>query len=118
MNKQYKLLLRNLKLSKNETDVFNSLKEIVKLYDYAEYKDDILSNPYFKLILTEVVDEVVFDLININKSIINKLIDINHEISNIKENSDIYHQLKLAKIECDILINEINGKISKMKSII
>ena len=115
----YSILFEKLKNSKNEEEVYHNLKEILKSCNISNYKSDILNNPYFRLLIPDIVNEVLEDLNNIKKSIRTEIFAIDDELSKIISNSDNENvdKLKELKRECISLIFEVEEREKDLKSL-
>jgi len=109
---EFELAIDNLKYSKTEDEILSHLTFIVKGFNISLYKDILISNPYYKSLLEDVKEDVLFDL--------NKLKEvIEEEISSIddvlkKEDST---KLRDLKGDCISLSYEIDNKILEIKSL-
>jgi hypothetical protein len=106
--------LESLKNCKTEEEILIHLTFIVKGFDISLYKDILLSNPYYKDLLIDVREDVLFDL-NKLKEVIKEEISSIEEI--IKKDGDS-SKLKDLKGDCISLSYEIDRKISEIKSLI
>ena len=111
---EFELAIDNLKSSKTEDEILSHLTFIVKGFNISLYKDILLSNPYYKSLLEDVKEDVIFDL--------NKLKEVlEEEISSIddvlKKEGDST-KLRDLKGDCISLSYEIDNKISEIKSLI
>jgi predicted component of type VI protein secretion system len=115
----YSILSEKLKNSKNEEEVYHNLKEILKSCNISNYKSDILDNPYFRLLIPDIVNEVLEDLNNIKKSIRTEIFAIDDELSKIISNinDENIDKLKELKRECISLIFEVEERERDLKSL-
>ena len=105
--------IESLKSSKTEEEILTHLTFIVKGFDISLYKDILLSNPYYKDLLIDVREDVLFDLNKLKE-------EIKEEISSIEEiiKTDVdSSKLKDLKGDCISLSYEIDRKISQIKSL-
>jgi hypothetical protein len=106
-------LLLKLNQSKSEEDILNILKEIVKQYHLPLFKDRIISNPYFKSLMPDVIEIVNNDIDIIRGAIIDEIFEIDNELDRIIGDLDLIedqNKLKELKRECISLIKEIDKK--------
>jgi hypothetical protein len=59
---EFELAIDNLKYSKTEDEILSHLTFIVKGFNISLYKDILISNPYYKSLLEDVKEDVLFDL--------------------------------------------------------
>jgi hypothetical protein len=114
----YLKLFEKLKNSKNEEEVYHNLKEILKSCSINSYRSDILDNPYFRVLIPDIVNEVIEDLNNIKRSIETEVLRIDSELSKIlhTDNKDV-DKLKDLKRECISLIVEVEVRESDLRSL-
>ena len=110
---QYEKILEKLKSSYTEEDIIENLTKIVKGFSVHFFKDDLFQNPFYKLLLVDIKNDVLVDLFEIKKSILNEMDSIS---SSIKISNDVYRLIQL-KIECKLLLTEIEIKIEEIESI-
>jgi len=116
MNKtreQYEKVLEKLKSSYTEEDIIENLTQIVKGFSVHIFKKDLIKNPFYKLLLVDIKNDVLQDLFEIKKSILN---EIDLITSRIKLGDDVDKLIRL-KIECKLLLTEIEIKIEEVESI-
>ena len=82
---EYKGDLSELLSSKTEEEVSDKLLKIIKSYGVDVYKNDIISNPYFKLIASELKEIVISELKEINSRLKSELNSIKEELKNISK---------------------------------
>ena len=70
---QYEKILEKLKFSYTEEDIIENLTQIVKGFSVHFFKDDLFQNPFYKLLLVDIKNDVLVDLFEIKKSILNVL---------------------------------------------
>ncbi len=110
-----------LKKSQNEEEVSSNLTLILKHCSVNEYRDDILSNPYFKSILPDIRDIVCDDIDLIRTALDKEIKEIDIELNKIityLEFSEEVNKLKDLKRECISLIYEIDERKKDLKSLI
>jgi hypothetical protein len=117
--KDYSILFEKLKSSKNEEEVYSNLKEILKSCYIEDYKSDLLDNPYFRVLIPDIVNDVLEDLNNIKRSIRTEIFAIDDELSKIISdinNPDI-DRLKELKRDCISLIFEVEEREKDLRSL-
>jgi hypothetical protein len=110
---QYEKILEKLKSSYTEEDIIENLTKIVKGFSVHVFKDDLFENPFYRYLLVDIKKDVLEDLFEIRKSILNEMDSIDSSIK-IGNNIDKLIQLK---IECQLLLTEIEIKIEEIESI-
>ena len=110
---EYEELLKELNSSLTEDEIIENVTKIVKTFSVHFYKDDLVQNPYYKSLLSEIKSEVLGDLYEIKNAIINEMYLIGERI---KEGEDVDRLIQL-KVECQLLLLEINIKIEETKTI-
>ena len=110
---EYEELLKELNSSLTEDEIIENITKIVKTFSVHFYKDDLVQNPYYKSLLSEIKSEVLGDLYEIKNAIINEMYLIGERI---KEGEDVDRLIQL-KVECQLLLLEINIKIEETKTI-
>jgi hypothetical protein len=111
---EFENALEILKSSNTEEEILSNLNFIVKGFNISLYKDILLSNPYYKDLLTDVREDVLFDL-NKLKEVVEEEISSINEI--IKKDGDSI-KLRDLKGDCISLSHEIDKKILDIKSLI
>jgi hypothetical protein len=113
----YKLAFDNLLSSKTEEEVSDKLLKIIKSYEVDVYKNDIISNPYFKLIASELKEIVISELKEIKSHLKSELYAVKEELKKIKSDSKDKEVIKLKslKSDCLLLISELNNRIDDLK---
>ena len=111
--KEYEKVLDKLKSSYTEEDIIENLTHIVKGFSADIFKEDLVHNPFFKSLLIDIKDDVIGDLFEFKKSIEDEIDLIN---TGIKDGDDVDKLIQL-KIECKLLLNEVEVKIEEVKSI-
>lgn len=111
---EYEELLGKLKSSYTEEDIIKNLTLIVKGFSIFLYKEDLTQNPFYKSLLVDIKEEVLSDLYEIKKSILNEMESIGIRIDEDKNDIDSLIQLK---VECQLLLLELNLKIEEVESI-
>jgi hypothetical protein len=77
------------------------------------FKEDLVQNPFYKSLLVDIKSDVLEDLYDIKKSILNEMDLI---ASGIELGDDVDKLIQL-KIECKLLLTEIEIKIEEIESI-
>ena len=110
--REFNNLFESLSNSKNEEEVYQTLKRILKESSSLLYKDKILENPYFRSLIPEVREDVLFD-INLIKETINEEIQaIDEELIKSLKDDRISDQRKLKELkrECIALLYEVDER--------
>jgi hypothetical protein len=110
---QYEKVLEKLKSSYTEEDIIENLTQIVKRFSVHIFKEDLVQNPFYKSLLIDIKSDVLEDLYDIKKSILNEMDLIT---SGIELGDDVDKLIQL-KIECKLLLTEIEIKIEEIESI-
>ena len=110
---EYEKLLDQLKSSYTEEDIIENLTLIVKGFSVHFYKVDLTQNPFYKSLLVDIKSDILGDLLDIKKSILNEMDLID---KGIKEGSEIDKLIQL-KVECQLLLTEVISKIKEIESI-
>jgi hypothetical protein len=103
-----------LKSSKTEDEILSHLTFIVKGFNISLYKDILLSNPYYKDLLIDVKEDVLFDLEKLKEVVKDEISSIDEVLK--KEGDST--KLRELKGDCISLSYEIEKKISEIKSLI
>jgi hypothetical protein len=121
MSDKYKNLYETLLTSQSEEEAFNNLKNILKQCSTSEYKKDIISNPFFKSLLPDVIESVYSDIKVLEESLNKELKNIDKELVKIENDKEFFPQvkrLKELKRECISLIYEIDERKKELNSLI
>ena len=110
---EYEKILEKLKSSYTEEDIIENLTYIVKGFSVHMFKEDLIQNPFYKSLLIDIKSDILGDLFGFKKSIEDEVDLINTGI----ESGDDVDKLIQLKIECKLLLNEIEVKIDEVKSI-
>ncbi len=110
---EFDQVMDDLKSSKTEEEIFKHLTFIVKGFNMSLYKDILLSNPYYKDILIDVKEDVLFDLEKLKEVVKEEISSIDDIIK--KEDSKKIQDLRG---DCLSLSYEIDRKISEIKSLL
>jgi hypothetical protein len=110
----YKGDLSELLSSKTEEEVSDKLLKIIKSYGVDVYKNDIISNPYFKLIASELKEIVISELQEINSRLKSELNSIKEELKKISKDKEV-NNLKSLESDCHLLISELDNRIDDLK---
>jgi hypothetical protein len=112
-SEEFNFLIEKLESSKNEEEVYQNLKRLLKESNSKYYKDKILENPYFKSLVVDVREDVLNEISTIRKSLEKEIQSIDNEIirllSEDKNNSNI-DKFKSLKRDCISLIYEIDDR--------
>ncbi len=117
--RDYKIDLSELLSAKNEEEVSNKLLKIIKSYGVDIYKNDIISNPYFKSLASEIKEIVISELKEIKSHLKVELDGVEEELKKIKSSDspdkETNKQLKSLKSDCLLLISELDDRIDDLK---
>lgn len=111
----FKQDLKKLMSAQNEEEVLECLLRIIKVYNVYTYKDSILTNPYFKMLIPELKEKVLKELNKLRKSISSEIKNIDGDLEIIETESDPdlaqqVERLKQLRHDCMLLINEVDEK--------
>lgn len=101
-------IIECLEQSTTEKDIMENLTKIVKGFSVSQYKNRILSNPYFKSLISDVKNIVSKDIKFYRESIKEEIEEIDKELSN-SENKYI-DKLKSLRRDCVSLLYEIDQR--------
>lgn len=112
-SEEFNFLIEKLESSKNEEEVYQNLKRLLKESNSKYYKNKILENPYFKSLVVDVREDVLNEISTIRKSLEKEIKSIDDEIirllSEDKNNPNI-DKFKSLKRDCISLIYEIDDR--------
>jgi hypothetical protein len=111
---RYEELLKNLKNSYTEEEIVDTLTGIVKRFHTDVWKEMIFSNPYYKSLFEDIKLDILSNLDDIKGNILKEIDSIDKEIRDGKVNLNQFIQLK---VECQLLLVEVDYKIEELKSI-
>lgn len=101
-------IIECLEQSTTEKDIMENLTKIVKGFGVSQYKSRILSNPYFKSLISDVKSIVSKDIEFYRESIKEEIEEIDKELSN-SENKYL-DKLKSLRRDCVSLLYEIDQR--------
>lgn len=110
---EFSFLLEQLESSKNEEEVYQNLKRILKESNSKFYKNKILENPYFKSLVVDVRKDVLDEISIIRDSLTKEIKSIDDEIIKLlseDKNSPNIDKFKSLKRDCISLIYEIDDR--------
>jgi arsenate reductase-like glutaredoxin family protein len=113
----YEKTLSELMSVKNEEDAIKSLLKIVKGHNINVYKNDMYENPYFKALLPEVANSVIFEIKEIRNSLSDEINSIDSEFFKNLDQETI-DELKAIKRDCVTLIVELDDRLNGLNSLI
>lgn len=111
---EFERAVETLKSSNTEDEILIHLTFIVKGFNISLYKEILLSNPYYKSLLVDVKEDVLFDLKKLKKVVEEEILSIDDVLK--KEGDSI--KLRELKGDCLSLSYEIDNKILEIKSLI
>jgi hypothetical protein len=110
---EYQKILKELNQSNTEEDIISNIEKIVKGFSVDFYREDLTKNPFYKSILLEIKEDVLEDLYKIRQTILDEMESIHNSIL---EGNDVDKLIQL-KVECQLLLIELDYKIEDIKSI-
>jgi hypothetical protein len=110
---EFDIAVEKLKSANTEEDITKEITFIIKGFNISLYKDILLSNPYYRDILIDVKEDVIFDLEKLKEVVIDEISSIEDIIK--KEDSKKIRDLMN---DCLSLLYEIDRKISDIKSLL
>ena len=111
---KYEEFVVELKNSYTEEDIINIITKIVKRFSSELWREMIFSNPYFKSLFEDIQSIILDDLDDIRNNILKEIDSIDKEIRG--GNVDVHKFIQL-KVECQLLLMEVDFKIEELKSI-
>ena len=115
-SKKLEEVIDSLEKSTTEEEIVKNLTKIVKGFNVSLYKKIILSNPYYKSLISDVKDEVKKEISIIRESIVEEITEIDNEIS--KPDNKYLDKLKDLKRECVSLLYEIDEREKDINKLI
>lgn len=116
---EYVLAWSELLSAKTEEEVSNKLLKIIKSFGVDVYKNDVISNPYFKSLASELKEIVISELKEIKSHLKVELSSVKEELKKIKlsdsPDKETNKQLKSLKNDCLLLISELDDRIDDLK---
>lgn len=109
------VIIECLEQSTTEKDILENLTKIVKGFSVSQYKSRILSNPYFKSLITDVKNTVSKDIEFYRESIKEEIEEIDKELSN-SENKYV-DKLKSLRRDCVSLLYEIDQREKDLRDL-
>jgi hypothetical protein len=106
-------LLEKLYNSQNEEEVIKNLKKIIKSFNVSSYKEKIMSNPYFSLLISEIKGDILFEIGLLRDNIEYEIRTIDDTLGKTTNIND-FNTLKDLKRECLCLLYEINDRINDL----
>lgn len=120
---EYEIILSDLKLSQNEEDVIKHITKIIKGFTSDYYKNDLYDNPYFRSLVPEIKELIFSELEVLKSNLKEEIVAIEYEIAKLNKigitsinDSDI-SKLRELKIECLILIKELENRLEDLNSL-
>ena len=118
-NKELNLLMS----AQNEEEVLSILLKIIKIYNVSTYREAILSNPYFKMLIPELRDKVLQELNKLRKSIYKEIKTIDEDLEHYQDDISPDLQIQIDKLkklrqDCMLLINEVDEKKSELENLL
>lgn len=102
-----------LHCSSNEEEVIINLKRIIKSFNVSSYKERLMDNPYFSLLISEIKGDILFEIGLVRDNIELEIRNIDDTLSKPINVND-FNRLKDLKRECIGLLYEINNRINDL----
>ena len=104
-------LFEKLYNSNNEEEVILNLKNIIKGFNVSNYKEQVMSNPYFSVLIKDIKGDILFEIGLVKDSIELEIKTIDDTLSKPISIGD-FNRLKDLKRECMGLLYEVNDRIN------
>ncbi len=101
-------LIGELNKAKTEEDIIEYLSLIVKGFNVYEYKEVILSNPFYKSLIPDIKKDIFSEISVLRKSLEDEIDEIEKELNKVDNESS--EKLKSLKRDCISLIYEIDER--------
>lgn len=114
----YKIAWSELLSAKTEEEVSEKLLKIIKSFGVDVYKNDVISNPYFKSLASDIKEVVISELKEIKSHLSIELDGVKEEFKKIKSSDSTdkeTNKLKSLKNDCLLLISELDDRIDDLK---
>jgi hypothetical protein len=106
-------LFDKLHSSDSEEEVIKNIKWIIKSFDVSKYKDRLMCNPYFSLIVSDIKGDILIEIGSVKNAIELEIKSIDEKL-NDTINIDDFYKLKELKRECISLLYTINDRINDL----
>lgn len=113
IKEEFNFLFEKLEKSKNEEEVYQNLKKILKESNSKFYKTKILENPYFRSLIVDVKEDVLNEISLIREALNEEVKSIDSEIFKLlaKDNKNPnIDKLKELKRDCISLVYEVDAR--------
>lgn len=120
---EFNELVGILMKSNTEVDIIKNLKYLIKNKTSEFCSSEVLKNPYFKSLIPEIKDEIIYEIEDIKSEIDSEVDMIELEIENLnKKNIDKSYDkfildLESLKRDCISLIYEIEDRKREINSL-
>jgi len=120
---EFNELVDILMKSNTEVDIIKNLKYLIKNKTSEFCSSEVLKNPYFKSLMPEIKDEIIYEIEDIKSEIDSEVDMIELEIENLnKKNIDKSYDkfildLESLKRDCISLIYEIEDRKREINSL-
>jgi len=115
----YKIAWSELLSAKTEEEVSEKLLKIIKSFGVDVYKNDVISNSYFKSLASDIKEVVISELKEIKSHLSVELDGVKQELKKIKSSDspdkETNKKLKSLKSDCLLLISELDDRIDDLK---
>lgn len=112
-SQKFEAIVEKLNQSETEEDIIEYLTRIVKGFSVDTYRDRILSNPYFKSLISDVKSNIQLEIKSIRESIKEEIEAIDVELRNSE--SEYSGKLRELRRECLSLLHELDQKEKDIK---
>lgn len=114
-SEKLEMFIECLEQSTTEEDILDNLTKIVKGFSVNQYKNRVLSNPYFKSLIPDVKSVVSKEIEFYRDSIREEIEEIDKELDN-PENK-FSDKLKSLRRDCVSLLYEIDEREKELKKL-
>lgn len=101
-------LINELNSAKTEEDIIECLTIIVKGFNVHEYREVVISNPFYKSLIPDIKKEVFSEISVLRNSLQDEIDEIEKELKKVDNESS--EKLKSLKRDCISLIYEIDER--------
>lgn len=105
--------LDKLYLSGTEDEVIEILKRIMKNFTSNDYKEAIMSNPYFKSLVLDIKSDIIKEMALMMNMIKVEIDNLNSQLSKVSKNED-FLKIKDLRRECVYLLTELEARQSDL----
>lgn len=102
-----------LYLACSEEEVIIHLKNIIKGFNVSVYKDKIMDNPYFNMLVKDIKGDILSEITLVKDNIESEIRGIEDALGKPISIGD-FNKLKELKRECMGLLYEVNDRINEI----